>query len=69
MARTPNVSTKLAQKFATSKDTPYLRFVRRGGARIISDALCADLRTVERKAWAGAAQRRVHQIHEAFPRT
>ena len=37
MAKDAIVSDELAQKFATEKDTPYLRFVRGEGLDIIRD--------------------------------
>ena len=52
MAKTAIVSDDLAQKFATEKDTPYLRWVRDEGLDIISAHYIRNLRTVELKPWA-----------------
>ena len=52
MAKDAIVSDELAQKFATEKDTPYLRFVRGEGLDIISAHYVPSLRTVELKPWA-----------------
>src|SRR5438876_11445995 len=59
------VSSELAQKFATEKDTPYLRFVRGEGLDIISAHYVPSLRTVELKPWARRGGNAVFINHEA----
>ncbi len=49
--KSPVVSEELAKKFATEKDTPYLRWVRGEGLDIISAQYVRNLRTVELKPW------------------
>ena len=51
MAKDAVVSTELAEKFKTEKDSPYLRFVRNDGLDIISAHYVRNLRTVELKPW------------------
>jgi len=46
MAKNAVVSEELANKFATEKDSPYLRWVRKEGLDIISAHYVANLRTV-----------------------
>src|SRR3954466_12087581 len=65
MAKDAIVSDELAQKFATEKDTPYLRFVRGEGLDIISAHYVPSLRTVELKPWAGRGGNAVFINHEA----
>ena len=59
MARSPTVSDEFAKKFATEKDTPYLRWVREEGLEVIGAQYVANLRTVELKPWPrrGGARR------------
>jgi hypothetical protein len=45
------VSDELAQKFATEKDSPYVRWVHDEGLDIIAAHYVPDLHTVELKAW------------------
>jgi len=65
MAKDAIVSDELAQKFATEKDTPYLRFVRGEGLDIISAHYVQSLRTVELKPWARRGGNAVFINHEA----
>src|SRR5262252_2004476 len=65
MAKDAIVSDELAQKFATEKDTPYLRFVRGEGLDIISAHYVPSLRTVELKPWARRGGNAVFINHEA----
>ena len=51
MAKDAIVSDELAQKFATEKDTPYLRWVRGEGLDIIPSNYVPSLHTVELKPW------------------
>src|SRR6201999_451109 len=52
VAKDAIVSSELAAKFATEKDTPYLRWVRGEGLDIIGAHYVQNLRTVELKPWA-----------------
>ena len=65
MAKNAIVSDDLAQKFATEKDTPYLRWVRDEGLDIISAHYIRNLRTVELKPWARRGGMGVYINHEA----
>ena len=65
MAKDAKVSDDLAQKFATEKDTPYLRWVREEGLDIISAHYIRNLRTVELKPWARRGGKGVFINHEA----
>src|SRR5215475_205789 len=65
MAKDAIVSDELARKFATEKDTPYLRFVRGEGLDIISAHYVPCLRTVELKPWARRGGNAVFINHEA----
>src|SRR3979409_1492541 len=47
MAKDAVVSEELAKKFATEKDTPYLRWVRGEGLDVIGAHYVRNLRTVE----------------------
>jgi oxalate decarboxylase/phosphoglucose isomerase-like protein (cupin superfamily) len=58
-------SADLAQKFATEKDTPYLRWVRGEGLDIIGAHYVRNLRTVELKPWARRGGRAVFLNHDA----
>ena len=59
------VSDDLAQKFATEKDTPYLRWVRSQGLDIVSAHYVQNLRHVELKPWARRGGRGVFINHDA----
>src|SRR4029453_11722721 len=65
VAKDAIVSNELAQKFATEKDTPYLRFVGGEGLDIISAHFVPSLRTVELKPWARRGGNAVFINHEA----
>jgi len=67
MAKDAIVSEELAKKFATEKDTPYLRWVRGEGLDVISAHYVRNLRTVELKPWArrGGAGARLGDEHAA----
>src|SRR5262249_51274114 len=65
MAKDAVVSEELAKKFATEKDTPYLRWVRGEGLDIISAHYVRNLRTVELKPWARRGGAGVYINHEA----
>jgi hypothetical protein len=65
VAKDAIVSNELAQKFATGKDTPYLRFVRGEGLDIISAHYVQSLRAVELKPWARRGGNAVFINHEA----
>ena len=65
MAKDAMVSEELAKKFATEKDTPYLRWVRGEGLDIISAHYVRNLRTVELKPWARRGGAGVYINHEA----
>ena len=59
------VSADLANKFATEKDTPYLRWVRSQGLDIISAHYVQSLRKVELKPWARRGGSGVFINHDA----
>src|SRR3984893_6239220 len=65
MAKDAIVSEELAKKFATEKDTPYLRWVRGEGLDIIGAHYVRNLRTVELKPWARRGGAGVYINHEA----
>ncbi len=65
MAKDALVSEEMAKKFATEKDTPYLRWVRDEGLGIISAHYVPDLRTVELKPWQRRGGAGVFINHEA----
>lgn len=65
MAKDALVSNELASKFASEKDTPYLRWVRQEGLDIISAHYVQNLRTVELKPWARRGGKGVYINHEA----
>ncbi|HYZ24844.1 MAG TPA: hypothetical protein VE690_22075, partial [Rhodopila sp.] len=50
-SKSPTVSDEFANKFATEKDTPYLRWIRAEGLEIISAQYVPNLRTAELKPW------------------
>jgi oxalate decarboxylase/phosphoglucose isomerase-like protein (cupin superfamily) len=65
MAKDATVSDELAKKFATEKDTPYLRWVRNEGLDIISAQYVPNLRTVELKPWPRRGGKGVYINHDA----
>jgi oxalate decarboxylase/phosphoglucose isomerase-like protein (cupin superfamily) len=65
MAKDAIVSDEMAKKFATEKDTPYLRWVRGEGLDIIGAHYVQNLRTVELKDWARRGGKGVYINHEA----
>ena len=65
VAKDAIVSDDLAKKFATEKDSPYVRWVRDEGLDIISAHYVPDLNTVELKPWARRGGRGVFINHEA----
>jgi oxalate decarboxylase/phosphoglucose isomerase-like protein (cupin superfamily) len=65
MAKDAIVSDDLAKKFATEKDTPYLRWVRNEGLDIISAHYVRNLRTVELKDWPRRGGKGIYINHEA----
>jgi len=65
MAKNAVVSEEMAKKFATEKDTPYLRWVRSEGLDIISAHYVKSLHTVELKPWARRGGKGVFINHEA----
>jgi oxalate decarboxylase/phosphoglucose isomerase-like protein (cupin superfamily) len=65
VAKDAIVSNELAAKFATEKDTPYLRWVRGEGLDIIGANYVPSLRTVELKPWARRGGNAVFINHEA----
>src|SRR5256885_14784926 len=65
MAKEAVVSEELAKKFATEKDTPYLRWVRGEGLDIISAHYVRNLRTVDLKPWPRRGGFGVYINHEA----
>ena len=65
MAKDAVVSDELAKKFATEKDTPYLRWVRSEGLDIIGAHYVRNLRTAELKPWARREGKGVFINHEA----
>src|SRR5260370_36884771 len=65
MAKNATVSEALANKFATERETPYLRWVRDAGRDIISGHYVPNLRTVALKPWARRGGAGVFINHEA----
>jgi mannose-6-phosphate isomerase-like protein (cupin superfamily) len=65
MARDALVSDDLAQKFATEKESPYVRWVRDEGLDIIAAHYVPDLNEVELKDWPRRGGRGVFINHEA----
>src|SRR3954447_11821604 len=65
VAKDAIVSDDLAKKFATEKDSPYVRWVRAEGLDIIGAHYVPDLNTVELKPWARRGGRGVFINHEA----
>ena len=66
MAKDAIVSSEMAKKFATEKDTPYLQMGARRGPRHHQRALCArPASTVELKPWARRGGKGVFINHEA----
>ncbi|HWL97662.1 MAG TPA: hypothetical protein VNP20_09960 [Nocardioidaceae bacterium] len=64
-ARDALVSEDMAKKFATEKDSPYVRWVKGEGLDIISAHYVPDLHTVELKPWARRGGSGVFINHEA----
>ena len=65
MAKNAVVSEEMAKKFATEKDTPYLRWVRAEGLDIISAHYVKSLHTVDLKPWPRRGGKGVFINHEA----
>jgi oxalate decarboxylase/phosphoglucose isomerase-like protein (cupin superfamily) len=65
MAKSPTVSEELAKKFATEKETPYLRWVSGEGLDVISAQYVPNLRTVELKPWPRRGGKGVYINHDA----
>ena len=65
MAKDAIVSTELAQKFATEKETPYTRWVAAEGLEIIPGLYVRNLRTVPLKPWARRGGNAVFVNHDA----
>jgi oxalate decarboxylase/phosphoglucose isomerase-like protein (cupin superfamily) len=65
VAKDALVSQDLADKFATEKDTPYLRWIRSEGLDILDASYVRNLRHVELKPWARRGGRGVYLNHEA----
>jgi len=65
MAKNAVVSEEMANKFASEKDTPYLRWVRNEGLDIIGAHYVPNLHTVELKPWPRRGGRGVFINHEA----
>src|ERR1700719_3904988 len=65
MVKNATVSEELANKFATEKETPYLRWVRDEGLDIIGAHYVPNLRTVALKPWARRGGAGVFINHEA----
>ena len=63
MAKDAIVSEELAKKFATEKDTPYLRWVRERRSRHHQRALRAQ--PAHRRAEALGAARRLRRLHQS----
>jgi oxalate decarboxylase/phosphoglucose isomerase-like protein (cupin superfamily) len=63
--KSPTVSDDLAKKFATEKDTPYLRWVRGEGLDVISAQYVPNLRTVALKPWPRRGGSGVYINHDA----
>ena len=61
----PTVSDDLAKKFATEKDTPYLRWVRGEGLDIIGAQYVPNLRTVDLKPWPRRGGSGAYVNHDA----
>jgi oxalate decarboxylase/phosphoglucose isomerase-like protein (cupin superfamily) len=65
MAKNAVVSEEMAKKFATEKDTPYLRWVRAEGLDIISAHYVKSLHTADLKPWPRRGGKGVFINHEA----
>ena len=65
MAKDAIVSTELAKKFETEKETPYTRWVASEGLEIIPALYVRNLRTVELKPWARRGGNAVFVNHDA----
>jgi oxalate decarboxylase/phosphoglucose isomerase-like protein (cupin superfamily) len=65
MAKDAVASEDLAKKFATEKDTPYLRWIRAEGLDIIGAHYVENLNTVGLKPWPRRGAKGVYINHEA----
>jgi oxalate decarboxylase/phosphoglucose isomerase-like protein (cupin superfamily) len=65
VAKDALASNELAQKFASEKDTPYLRWVRGEGLDVVAAHYIPSLRTVDLKPWARRGGHAVFINHEA----
>ena len=65
MSKDAIVSTEMAKKFATEKDTPYLKWVRDQGLDVISAHYVPDLKLVDLKPWGERGGKGVFINHEA----
>ena len=65
MADTASALEDLAQKFASERDTPYLRFVRNEGLDILSAEYVPNLRRVPLKPWARRGGNAAFLNHDA----
>ena len=65
MAKDALVPEDMAKKFATEKDSPYVRWVQDEGLDIISAHYVSDLNTVELKPWERRGGSGVFINHEA----
>lgn len=65
MAAGLQVGNDLAEKFATEKDTPYLRWVRDEGLDLLPAQFVPNLRTVELKPWVRRGGKGVFLNHDA----
>ena len=59
------VSDEMAKKFASEKETPYVRWVRDQGLEIIDSVYVKNLYTTELKPWARREGRGVYLNHDA----
>ena len=59
------VSDEMAKKFATEKETPYTKWIRKEGLDIIDALYVRNLNTVELKPWARREGRGVYVNHDA----
>lgn len=65
MVKDALVSDSMAKKFASEKDSPYVRWVRDQGLEIISAHYVPDLNTVELRPWESRGGAGVFINHEA----
>ena len=59
------VSDEMAKKFASEKETPYVRWVRDQGLEIIDSVYVKNLYNVELKPWARREGKGVYLNHDA----